>query len=75
MCPPIEPMSALMIERVIFMKFSVGYDVAAGRQHVEAYVPYVHYVERLWEAAAGSKAPGHYAEHGVNVHQRIAHVP
>lgn len=27
MCPPIEPMSALMIERVIFMKFSVGYDV------------------------------------------------
>lgn len=26
-------------------------DVAAGRSYVEAYVPYVHYVERLWEAA------------------------
>ena len=26
-------------------------DVAAGRRYVEAYVPYVHYVEKLWEAA------------------------
>lgn len=29
-------------------------DVAAGRRYVEAYVPYVHYVERLWEAAGKS---------------------
>lgn len=26
-------------------------DVAAGRRFVQAYVPYVHYVERLWDAA------------------------
>ena len=49
-------------------------DVAAGRKYVEAYVPYVHYVERLWEAAnaavhghfPGRKAPsesGHAAHH------------
>jgi hypothetical protein len=37
-------------------------DVAAGRSYVEAYVPYVHYVERLWEAAT-TAAHGHYAEH------------
>ncbi|MGB5080279.1 MAG: DUF6448 family protein [Burkholderiales bacterium] len=37
-------------------------DVAAGRKYVEAYVPYVHYVERLWEAATGA-AHGHYTEH------------
>lgn len=33
-------------------RFDVN-DVAAGRRYVEAYVPYVHYVERLWEAATG----------------------
>lgn len=37
-------------------------DVAAGRKYVKAYVPYVHYVERLWEAA-NAAAHGHYAEH------------
>ena len=39
-------------------------DVAAGREYVEAYVQYVHYVEALYEAA---KAPvhGHYEEHGA----------
>ena len=26
-------------------------DVAAGRRYVQAYVPYVHYVEGLWQAA------------------------
>jgi hypothetical protein len=35
-------------------------DVAAGRAYVEAYVPYVHYVERLWQAASGP-AHGHHA--------------
>jgi hypothetical protein len=29
-------------------------DVVAGRTYVEAYVPYVHYVERLWQAARGA---------------------
>lgn len=36
-------------------------DVAAGRAYVEAYVPYVHYVEGLWEAATKPVA-GHYPE-------------
>jgi hypothetical protein len=38
-------------------------DVAAGRAYVEAYVPYIHYVERLWQAATGA-AHGHHAVHG-----------
>ncbi|HEY6947947.1 MAG TPA: DUF6448 family protein, partial [Gemmatimonadales bacterium] len=36
-------------------------DVAAGRRYVQAYVAYIHYVERLHEAATTS-AEGHYAE-------------
>ena len=36
-------------------------DVAAGLEYVEAYVAYIHYVERMYEAAVGP-APGHYAE-------------
>ena len=36
-------------------------DVASGRRYVEAYVPYIHYVERLWEAADKS-FHGHYEE-------------
>lgn len=47
-------------------------DVAAGRRYVEAYVPYVHYVERLWEAASGP-VHGHHPEHGVQPHQAEAH--
>ena len=37
-------------------------DVTAGREFVEAYLPYVHYVERLWRDAT-SAAHGHHAEH------------
>lgn len=40
--------------------FSVD-DVEAGREYVEAYVTYTHYVERLYEAAA-HPAEGHYPE-------------
>lgn len=36
-------------------------DVAAGRRYVQAYVEYIHYVERLHEAAT-TAAAGHYAE-------------
>jgi len=43
-------------------------DVAAGRRYVEAYVPYVHYVERLWEVASGP-VHGHSAEHETQAHQ------
>jgi len=39
-------------------------DVAAGRRYVQAYVPYVHYVERLWDAAA---RPAH--EHATSTAQ------
>lgn len=37
-------------------------DVKAGRAYVEAYVPFVHYVERLWHDAQG-------AAHGHGEHQ------
>lgn len=49
-------------------------DVAAGRRYVEAYVPYVHYVERLWEAATAA-VHGHYVEHEPQPHlsERAAH--
>ena len=45
-------------------KFDVN-DVAAGREYVEAYVPYIHYVERLWQDATGA-AHGHHAEHATH---------
>ena len=37
-------------------------DVKAGREFVKVYVPYIHYVERLWRDAT-SAAHGHYPEH------------
>jgi hypothetical protein len=43
-------------------------DVDAGRRYVEAYVPYVHYVERLWEVATGP-VHGHPMEHEAQAHQ------
>lgn len=42
-------------------------DVRAGRSYVEAYVPYVHYVERLWQAAT-MEAHGHHPEPVVHEH-------
>lgn len=36
-------------------------DVEAGREYIEAYVKYIHYVERLYEAAK-TTAHGHYQE-------------
>jgi len=36
-------------------------DVPAGREYVHAYVEFVHYVERMYEAA-GSGAAGHYPD-------------
>jgi hypothetical protein len=45
-------------------------DVAAGRAFVEAYVPYIHYVERLWDDATGAAHAHHAAspEHAVHEH-------
>ena len=51
-------------------KFEVD-DVVAGREFVEAYVPYIHYVERLWGDATRA-AHGHHAalgEHAVHEHR------
>ncbi len=39
-------------------------DVEAGREYIDAYVKYIHYVERLYEAAKIS-AHGHYPEAAV----------
>ncbi len=36
-------------------------EVTAGREFVAAYVPYVHYVERLWQDAAGAAQHHHSA--------------
>jgi len=41
-------------------------DVAAGRDYVAAYVPYIHYVEGLWDAATGTQ--GQHAEHPGHHH-------
>ena len=54
------------------MKFAVD-DVAAGRKYVEAYVPYVHYVEQLWDTATGGSPHGHHAEHGIQEHRHPTH--
>lgn len=43
-------------------------DISAGRAYVEAYVPYIHYVERLWDDAQ-SGGHGHHAEgHTAHAH-------
>jgi hypothetical protein len=39
-------------------------NVASGREYVEKYVPFIHYVERLYQSATTS-APGHEAEAGA----------
>ena len=44
-------------------------DIAAGRKYVEAYVEFIHYVERLYEAATTS-AHGHFEETGGNLSDR-----
>lgn len=36
-------------------------DVSAGREYIEAYVTYVHFVEGMYEAAM-NPASGHYPE-------------
>jgi len=43
-------------------------DVKAGRAYVEAYVPYVHYVERLWQAAQGGAAHDRGQQHAGHGH-------
>lgn len=47
-------------------------DVKAGRSYVDAYVSYIHYVERLWQAA-GPSAAEHHAEHAEVEHAARVH--
>ena len=49
------------LKEVLAKKNFAPDDVAAGREYVEAYVTYIHYVERLYEAAEKPSA-GHYEE-------------
>jgi hypothetical protein len=49
---------------VLARKAFAGDDVAAGREYVESYVAFIHYVERLYEAAE-HPADGHYPEGSV----------
>ena len=48
-------------ERAMSKKKFNADDVEAGREYVEAYVKYIHHVERLYEAAK-TTAHGHYPE-------------
>ena len=48
-------------KRVLETKDYAPGDVEAGRRHVEAYVAFIHYVERLYEAA-DQEAHGHFDE-------------
>ncbi|GGC16455.1 hypothetical protein GM672_09215 [Massilia buxea] len=43
-------------------------DVDAGREYVDAYVRYIHYVDGIYKAAA-SPAVGHYPEGARDTHQ------
>ena len=48
-------------EKAMTKKKFIADDVEAGREYIEAYVQYIHYVERLYEAAK-TQAPGHFPE-------------
>lgn len=55
-------------EVVSAKSFKAG-DVAAGREYVKAYVEFIHYVERLYEASTTS-AYGHYDDPEPPAHSR-----
>jgi hypothetical protein len=68
----VEPLVALLTHAVahgVRERFAAAnaarrydvHDVAAGRSYVEAYVPFIHYVERLYQAATVSPH-GHFHE-------------
>ncbi|MCC6698700.1 MAG: hypothetical protein IT365_23955 [Candidatus Hydrogenedentes bacterium] len=49
-------------ERTVEAKKHKDESVAAGREYVEAYVEYIHYVEHLHEVMSGAAAHGHESE-------------
>lgn len=55
--------------KVVMSKKNFAKDnIEAGRESIEAYVEYIHYVERIYEATKES-ARGHYPESGTPVHK------
>ena len=74
----VEPVAKLLTDAVqkgLHEQFKVAMskknfskdDVAAGREFIEAYVEYIHYVERLYEASK-EPAKGHHSEAGTPTH-------
>jgi hypothetical protein len=56
-------------ERAVALKKQAGGSVEAGREYVEAYVKYVHYVEKLYDdATAKTGHHGHGAEAAKHEH-------
>ena len=70
---PVRDLMAREVQRGLDEHFAAlralrGYDpndITAGRRYVQAYVAYIHYVERLHEAAT-TASQGHYTEAGGN---------
>ena len=54
---------------VVSAKAFMPDDVTAGRAYVKAYVEFIHYVERLYEAST-AVAPGHFDETKPAAHDR-----
>ncbi len=55
--------------KAVMSKKNFGKDnVAAGREFIEAYVEYIHYVERIYEAGK-EPAKGHFPESGAPAHK------
>jgi hypothetical protein len=67
----VEKMSTRLLDRhtkaMAAKSFEVD-DVDAGREYIEAYVSYIHYVEGMYEAAM-SPASGHYPESATVSHE------
>ncbi len=75
----VAPLTNLLIEKMrtglldrykkaMTAKSFKSQDVGAGREYIEAYVTYIHYVEGMYEAAM-SAASGHYPEGAAVAHE------
>ncbi len=75
----VAPLTNLLVEgmgtglldrykRAMAAKSFKAQDVDAGREYIEAYVTYIHYVEGMYEAAM-SPASGHYPENATVPHE------
>ena len=75
----VAPLTNLLVERMragimerykraMATKAFKPQDVGAGREYVEAYVTFIHYGERMYEAAM-NPAPGHYPEEATASHE------